>query len=88
MNLLEAKTFARNCSKDELNELIRTINSIQKARRNEIKSQFERGDRVTSDDPRWIYGIGIIEKINRKNIVVRCNGRLINASPTLLKKSN
>ncbi len=88
MNLLEAKTFVRNCSKDELNDLIRTINAVQKNRRDEIKSQFDRGDRVTSDDPRWYYGVGTIEKINRKNIVVRCNGRLINVSPSLLKKVN
>ena len=88
MNLLEAKTFVRNCSKDDLNDLIRTINTIQKNRRNEIKAQFERGDRVTSDDPRWYYGTGTIEKINRKNIVVRCNGRLINVSPGLLRKVN
>ena len=86
MNLLEAKTFARNCSKDELNDLIRTINTIQKNRRNEAKANFEVGDVVTSDDPRWYYGNGTIVKINRKNLVVRCNGRLINASPGLLRK--
>jgi hypothetical protein len=86
MNLLEAKTFARNCSKDELNELIHTINTIQNNRRNEAKAHFDIGDTVTSDDPRWYYGNGTIEKINRKNLVVRCNGRLINVSPGLLRK--
>jgi hypothetical protein len=88
MNLLEAKTFARNCSKDELNDLIRTINTIQKNRRNEAKANFEVGDIVTSDDPRWYYGNGRIEKINRKNIVVRCGAQTVNASPSLLRKVN
>ena len=88
MNLLEAKTFARNCSKEELNDLIRTINTIQKNRRNEAKAIFSVGDMVTSDDPRWYYGNGRIEKINRKNIVVRCGTGLVNASPGLLRKVN
>jgi hypothetical protein len=86
MNLLEAKTFVRNCSKEELNDLVSTINAIQLARRREAKAHFDIGDIVTSDDPRWYYGNGTIEKINRKNIVVRCNGRLINVSPGLLRK--
>lgn len=85
MNLLEAKTFARNCSPAELNELVRTINMIQSARRQEAKSQFCVGDMVTSDDPRWYYGPGRIVKINRKNILVNCNGSMVNASPGLLK---
>ena len=60
MNLLEAKTFARNCSPEELSELVRTINMIQSARRQEAKSQFAVGDIVTSDDPRWYYAPGRI----------------------------
>jgi hypothetical protein len=44
------------------------------------------GDLVTSDDPRWYYGSGTVQKINTKNILVNCGGRLVNASPSLLKK--
>jgi hypothetical protein len=86
MNLLEVKTFVRNCSKEELADIIRTINSIQKSQRDEAKSSFEVGDLVTSDDARWYYGSGTVQKINTKNILVNCGGRLVNASPSLLKK--
>jgi hypothetical protein len=85
MNLLEVKTFVRNCSKEELSDLVKTINTIQRDRRNEAKSQFAVGDIVISDDPRWYYGPGRISKINQKNIVVNCNGTMVNASPGLLK---
>ena len=85
MNLLEVKAFVRNCSKEELSDLVKTINTIQRDRRNEAKSQFAVGDIVISDDPRWYYGPGRISKINQKNIVINCNGTMVNASPGLLK---
>jgi hypothetical protein len=43
------------------------------------------GDIVTSDDPRWYYGPGVIVSIKQKNIVVNCDGTMVNASIGLLK---
>ena len=85
MTLTEAKQFVRNCSKSELNDLIQTINGIKKAERAQAKAQFSVGDIVTSDDPRWYYGSGVIVSIKQKNIVVNCDGYMVNASIGLLK---
>lgn len=85
MTLAQAREFVRTCSKEDLNQLIVTINAIKKRERAEAKAQFDVGDVVTSDDPRWYYGPGRIVKINRKNIVVDCRGTMVNASPGLLK---
>ena len=85
MTLTEAKQFVRNCSKAELNDLIQTINGIKKAERAQAKAQFSVGDIVTSDDPRWYYGSGVIVSIKQKNIVVNCDGTMVNASIGLLK---
>lgn len=88
MKLSEAITFARSCSKQDLSELIRVINSRQREDRQEAKAQFRVGDPVTSNDPRWYHGTGYIEKINPKMIVVNCNGYKISVSPNLLIKVN
>jgi len=85
MTLYEAKEFVTSCSKQELNELISVISRIKKRERAEAKAQFDVGDMVTSDDPRWYYGPGKIVKINRKNIVVNCSGTMVNAAAPLLK---
>jgi hypothetical protein len=85
MTLYQAKEFVRSCSKEELSELITVISNIRKRDRAEAKAQFNVGDMVTSDDPRWYYGPGKIVKINRKNIIVNCGGSMVNASVGLLK---
>ena len=85
MNIQDVKEFVKNCTREERNEIVRLINHMHTQKLRDAKAQFSVGDEVTSDDPRWYYGTGVIEKINRKNIVVNCGGRKINATATLLK---
>ena len=86
MDLLAVRNFIRECTKDELSVIIHAIKTRQKNVRDLAKSQFSIGDRVTSDHWKWIWGDGTVEKINRKNLVIRTSSGLVNASPALIKK--
>lgn len=88
VKLSNVKDFIINCSKEELRELIVLVNRRVKGERNEAKAQFSVGDLVTSDDPRWYYGPGVIVKIKQKNIVVNCDGTMVNASIGLLRHAD
>ena len=85
MEIKQVKEFLRDCSHEERNEIVRFVNNMHRAKVKNAKSQFAVGDVVTSDDPRWYYGEGVIEKIKVKNILVNCGGRRINVAATLLK---
>lgn len=87
MNLQEVKVFINNCNLDEL----KTIGQVIKERRlredNRIKSNLHIGDRVTSNDYKWIYGICTVIKINPKTIIVRSDAFTeIRVTPRLLHK--
>ena len=90
MNLQEVKSFIREASKEEINEISDQLNNIIKERREITKSQFSVGDKVriihNTVDPNKEFKI---IKINRKNIKVMNNNNSFEnftVSPNFLEK--
>tara|TARA_Y100001963_G_C6722070_1_gene419605 strand:+ start:856 stop:1146 length:291 start_codon:yes stop_codon:yes gene_type:complete len=88
MNLSEIKGGILTLDNDGLNEIISTINFRRREISQRIKNQFKVGDRVWFNGRRNKRVEGTIDKINRKNIVVKeDNGWTSwNVSPSLLKE--
>tara|TARA_R100000908_G_C3750740_1_gene145348 strand:+ start:1903 stop:2178 length:276 start_codon:yes stop_codon:yes gene_type:complete len=90
MNLQEVKSFIREASKEDINEISDQLNNIIRERREKAKSQFNVGDKVkiihntVSPDKEFR-----IVKINRKNIKVTNNNNSFEnftVSPNFLEK--
>jgi len=90
MNLQEVKSFIREASKEDINEISAQLNNIIKERREITKSQFSIGDKVriihNKVDPNKEFKI---VKINHKNIKVMNNNNTFEnftVSPNFLEK--
>ena len=84
-NQVLASIMAMNVS--EIDSVIEAVNFRQKQLRSESKSQFSPGQRVEFSNSRTMTNMkGVIEKINRKYIVVNTdNSGRWNVSPVSLR---
>lgn len=88
INVNDIIKFIQLCEKTEFNSIREAVRSRQEKNRQEAKAQFEIGNIVTCDHPRWPHHLGnaTVIKINNKNIKVRFNnGSIMIVSPGLLK---
>lgn len=85
MNVTEIRAYLRTAPMDEIRQIAQVTSSRIKSERSQAKAQFRPGDRVTSDNPRWIYGQGTIVKILRKYILVETNAGRWKVPATWLK---
>ena len=70
MNVTEIRDYLRTAPMDEIRQVASITSSRIKGERKQAKAQFGVGDRVDSDNPRWIYGPATVTRILRKYIAV------------------
>ena len=84
-NLVEALTFIRNSTPDELRRIIDVVKLKQDINRQAKAMEFGVRDRVSFLDKKGNKIVGIITKFNRKSIMVKVNPYTTwRVAPTLL----
>ena len=79
----------RSADAGTINVIIKEIKKRQSVMQQEIASQFSVGQSVSFMTKKGDTQSGIIEKINRKSIIVRVDARITwKVSPSLLKPDN
>jgi len=86
MNITEIRDYLRTAPMDEVKQVAQITSMRIKSERKEAKAQFAPGDRVNSDNPKWIYGPATVTKVLRKYVAVETDGgSRFKVPPTWLK---
>lgn len=84
----EVYDYIRSADSDTLNLIIEELKKRQSVIQQEAGSEFSVGQSVMFPTKNGLTQSGLIEKINRKTIIVRTEYRTWRVSPSLLKPDN